>query len=174
MKTLILLRHAKSSWSDPDMDDHDRVLNGRGRTAAPAMARWLETAGLVPERILCSSARRTQETVERMRKAVPALPEPAILPELYHASPETILGAIRGVADEVASVMVVGHEPSMSALAHLLDRGDAEPECRRAFAHFPTAAAAVFRIESEAWSGLGPRQASFAAFAVPREVMGER
>lgn len=169
MKTLILLRHAKSSWSEPGLSDHDRPLNKRGRAAAPEMARWLAAQELIPQRTLCSTARRTQETVARMRKAVPALPEPEHVPALYLAEPATMLRLIRTLPNKVGSVMLVAHEPGLSSLAALLDNGSPAPGCARAFAHFPTAAVAVFRVD-DGWAAFTPGGARFTAFAAPRDV----
>lgn len=170
MKRLLLVRHAKSSWADPGQADHDRPLNKRGRAAAPVMARWLEAEGLVPERILCSSSARTVETVHRMRRAVPALPEPELLPALYLAGPPTMLRLVRALTDDLSRVMLVAHEPGLSALAEHLSDANPATGCARAFAHFPTAAVAVFQMETGGWAAFGPNAARFTAFAVPREV----
>ena len=91
MKTVILLRHAKSSWTDPALADHDRPLNDRGRGAAPAMGEWLARRDLVPDLVVCSSAVRARETVERMASAVPGMPRAVIEPRLYHAEPAAML-----------------------------------------------------------------------------------
>jgi len=169
MKTLILLRHAKSRWDDASLSDHDRPLNKRGRAAAPVMARWLAAQGLIPERIICSSAARTRETVQRMATEVAGLPEPEVLPALYHAEPPTMLQLVRSLPDAASRVMLVAHEPGLSTLAAHIDDGQPRPGCARAFAHFPTAAAAVFEVD-DGWISFGARAARFVAFATPREV----
>lgn len=172
MKTLILLRHAKSSWAEPGIDDHDRPLNARGKASAPVVASWLERRRLLPAVILCSSAVRTRETVERMRKTVPALPVPDICPNLYHAGPDAMLRTVHALPDDASTAMLVGHEPGISAFAHLIDDGAVDPALRRAFAHFPTAAAAVFRLDAGQWSALRPMAARFTDFVAPRELGG--
>ena len=170
MKTLILLRHAKSSWDDPDLEDHDRPLNKRGRGAAPVIAAWLAERGHVPDRIVCSSSLRTQETVERMRDALPDLPDPVIEPGLYHADPARMMELVRAQPDEANGVMLVGHQPGLSAFARMLAGGKVRPGCSRAFEHFPTAAAAVLTAQTEIWADIAPRTARFVEFAKPREL----
>ena len=163
MKTLILMRHAKSSWTAQGPDE-TRPLNARGEAAAPVMARWMAARGLRPDAILCSSATRTRQTVALMREAVPDWPEPVILPALYLAEPDEILAALRGLPDRVSTGLVVGHEPGLSTAARLLG-GRAVPD------HFPTAAAAVFEISARGWGGLSWGKAKFVDFAKPRDLM---
>lgn len=171
MKTVILLRHAKSSWSDPALADHDRPLNDRGRGAAPAMGEWLLRRDLVPDLVVCSSAVRARETVERMAAAVPGLPKPVIEPRLYHAEPGAMLDILREQPDGFGRVMFVGHQPGLSAFARVLAGGRIRPGCSRAFEHFPTAGVAVLTAELDAWGAFAPHCATFREFAKPREVM---
>lgn len=174
MKTLILLRHAKSSWDDPDLDDHDRPLNKRGRHTAPVIAAWLAERGHLPDRVVCSSSVRTQETVERMRDALRNLPKAAIEPGLYHADPDRMLEIVRSQPDDAKTVMLVGHQPGLSAFARMLAGGKVRPGCSRAFEHFPTAAAAILASEANRWADIAPRTARFAEFAKPRELIARR
>lgn len=171
MKTVILLRHAKSSWDDPALADIDRPLNPRGKASAPVMARWLEAKGLLPDLVLCSPSQRTRQTVGRMRKEVPEIPEPAIVDMLYEAAPEDILAALRAVPPAAATVMVVSHEPTMSSTAELLSDETVSAECAAAFGHFPTAAVAVFEAEGDDWAALGWGQMRFRSFVKPRDLM---
>lgn len=167
MKTLILMRHAKSSWAMSGLDDHDRPLNKRGEAAAPVMARWLADRGLVPDLVLCSSSLRARQTVERMRAAVPEIPAPEVLPDLYHAAPAAILTALRRIPAEAGAVLVVVHEPGISATAQRLSDG-AGPE---ALGHFPTAAVAVFEVPARQWAELGWGAARIIDFARPRDLI---
>lgn len=169
MKKLILLRHAKSSWSDPDLDDHDRPLNGRGRSAAPVIAEWLRTQGHLPDRIVCSTAVRARETLERMREIV-KLPKEVLEPALYHAEPATMLEILHAQPKKAKAVMFIGHQPGLSAFARMLAGGKIRPGCSRAFEHYPTAAAAVLLADLKAWDAIGPHSARFAEFAKPREL----
>lgn len=168
-RKLILLRHAKSAWDDPALPDEERPLNRRGHRAAPATGRWLAARGHLPDRIVCSPARRTRETVERIRQAVAGLPAPVIEPGLYLAEADRMLAIAAALPEGCAAAMLVGHEPGMSALARLLSDGREAPGCARAFAKFPTAAAAVFEFDG-AWPDLAPGAATFTAFALPREL----
>lgn len=171
MRTLILLRHAKSSWDDPELADHDRSLNKRGRRSAPATAAWLAERGHRPDAVLCSSARRAQETAELLRQGFPSLPEPVVERGLYHAAPGTLRARLARLDDDCNSAMVIGHEPGLGALAHALTDGRAEPGCARVFEHFPTAAAAVIALDIEGWATLDRGTGTLVDFAVPRELM---
>lgn len=170
MKTVILLRHAKSSWSDPDLDDHDRPLNKRGKAVAPAIAEWLGRSGYRPDRVLCSSARRTRQTYKRMRESLTGLPDAVIEPRLYHADPTAMFAIMAEQPEDCESLMLIGHQPGLSAFARKLVNGHVRPHCTRAFEHFPTAAAAVMTLPLDAWAGLSPSSADFIDFAVPREL----
>lgn len=124
------MRHAKSDWSEGDTSDHDRSLNDRGLHDALKMARWIEASGLLPERILCSSAARTQQTADRMQsywKNVRRVPgNLQIVPELYLAPAETILEIVRelaGKSPDPFTVLVLAHNPGIShAASDLLGR----------------------------------------------------
>ena len=171
MKKIILLRHAKSSWQDPSLDDHDRPLNARGRGAAPIIGDWLAHRNHLPDTVLCSSARRTRQTVKGLRKAIPSLPEARIEEPLYHASPGTMLERLRGLPVECQTVLLVGHQPGLGTLTRMLSDGRESRRCRRAFEHFPTAAAAVLDVDIADWADLAYGIAHFVDFAKPRELM---
>jgi phosphohistidine phosphatase len=170
MKTLVLMRHAKSSWKDRAIADHDRPLKKRGRLAAAVMGRWLLEQGLRPETILCSSARRARETLELMREAAPSLPEPAILAALYEAGPSSLLEQLRRLPEESRSALLLGHQPALGELMRLLTRHVRRREDRRAFERFPTAAIAILEADVAAWARLGPDTADLVRFAAPRDV----
>jgi phosphohistidine phosphatase len=171
MKRVILMRHAKSSWSDPQLDDHDRPLSKRGRKSAPVMAKWLAKQGPLPDRILCSTSQRTRETVRRMRKAVRALPEPELCEGLYFAEPETILRHLQNLPQDCQCALVIGHQPDMGLALRLLDPTASAPALRRAYGHYPTAAIAVLEADVADWREIGADKARFIAFAAPRELM---
>jgi phosphohistidine phosphatase len=115
-KRLYLLRHAKSSRKQPELADHERPLTGRGRRAASAIARHLREHDVTPELVLCSTARRARETLERLE---PALGTAAVRhePQLYRASADVLLERLHSVPDDVASVMLIGHNPAIEQLA---------------------------------------------------------
>jgi len=124
-KQLFVLRHAKSSWDDPGLDDHERPLAPRGRRAAKLLAEHVRHAGIAPSQVLCSSSRRTRETLEGVSPAGEALIED----ELYGASCDQLLERLRGVPAGTESVMVIGHNPAMQMLVlRLAGRNGARTE----------------------------------------------
>lgn len=134
MKTLLLLRHAKSSWGDPSLADHDRPLNGRGKRDAPRIGELLLDEDLVPDVILSSTAKRAQATARAVAEASLYDGEVQLVPELYRADPEAMIELVQRLPDEVASVMLVGHNPEMEALLETLT-DHAEPMSTAALAH---------------------------------------
>jgi len=171
MKKVILLRHAKSSWEDPDIEDHDRPLNRRGKTAAPVIAQWLAHRKHLPDTVLCSSAKRTRQTLKRMAKVVETLPEPVIERELYHAPPQAMRDRLAKLPSDCDTVMIVGHQPGLGSLARKLANGKVRRRCARAFEHFPTAAAGVLAFDIDDWSELDYHRGDFIDFAKPKELM---
>lgn len=117
MVRLILLRHAKSDWTDEGLLDKDRPLNPRGKKAAPEMGRWIAKHQLLPDRILCSTATRTRETLERMQECWSDSPEVHFVDRLYLASPKTILEEAMAHAAGAKSLLIIGHNPGMEMLA---------------------------------------------------------
>lgn len=170
MSRLILLRHAKSSWADPETLDHDRPLNARGRAAAALMGGWLAKRNDIPDHVLLSDSARTIETWALARTALPQAPEGALTPRLYHAAPETMLSVLRTAPASAHCVLLIGHQPGISALARKLSNGSAPPACTRAFTRFPTGAAAVLDFEIADWTQAEWGGARFTAFAAPREI----
>jgi phosphohistidine phosphatase len=165
-RTLYLLRHAKSSWDDPTLGDHERPLAPRGRRGAKRIAQHLRRLGSEPELVLCSSATRTRETLELL---APATDTSTIRIEdgLYGASSDELLGRIRQVPDAVASVMLIGHNPGLHELALVL--ASAGDELERLERKFPTAALATLAL-AETWSRLEPAGATLAAYVVPKQL----
>lgn len=169
MKRLILFRHAKSAWGDPDLDDHDRPLNQRGRLAAPLMGAWLAERGFRPDVVLCSSSARTIETWDRARLAIPGAPEARVDARLYHADPATMLAAIQAAEPDAATLLLVGHQPGIGALTRRLAGPDTPATCSRAYQKFPTAACAVLDFDTDDWAAVTWGMGRFHSFAVPRE-----
>lgn len=120
MRTLLLMRHAKSSWRDSAMDDHDRPLNGRGRRAAPFMGDVLRVRGLVPELILCSTAVRAVETATEVIKASSFDGALEVRRGLYLAEPSAYLDVMTELEAGLDRVLVIGHNPGISELLQLL------------------------------------------------------
>ncbi len=171
MRTLVLLRHAKSSWADPDLEDFDRPLNQRGRLAAPLMGAWLVERGLRPDIVFSSSSARTRETWERARVAFPDPPPVEETDRLYHAAPDAMLAILRGAPAEAACVLMIGHQPGIGAFARRLSAPEQPAHCARAFQKFPTAAAAVLTFDVADWGEVDYGAGRFTQFAVPGELV---
>ncbi|MEO1544520.1 MAG: histidine phosphatase family protein [Pseudomonadota bacterium] len=178
MTTLILYRHAKSSWASLDQQDHERPLNARGQAAAPVMGQWLAKQGLKPDLVISSDAVRTRETLALTLPAFEApLPDIVVDEHLYLASPELILERIKVHAGRAPLVMVVGHNPGLHVLSLSLDRGpsaDVSAEMtavRRRLAHkFPTAAVAVFDLGDLSFGDDLVGRCALAAFMTPKQL----
>ena len=173
-RRLVLLRHAKSAWPDlPDLPDHERPLARRGRRDAPAAGRWLREAGLVPGRVLCSTARRTRETWQLMVPELGAtLPPVSYQDAVYAAHGGTLLEAARQTETGISSLMIIGHNPGIQELALLLaapDGGAGAGLLQRAAAKFPTAAIAVLTFAGD-WPRLGPGRAQLTTFVTPGDL----
>jgi phosphohistidine phosphatase len=169
-RKLVLLRHAKSAWPE-DVPDHDRPLAGRGRRDAPAMGRWLHAAGHVPDRVLCSTARRARETWQLAQPELGADPPVSFERRVYQASAAELLGLAREEPPAVKTLLVVGHDPAIHDLALMLaGRGPApQAALERMRAKFPTGAVAVLDLTGS-WGQLGPGKARLTEFVAPREV----
>jgi phosphohistidine phosphatase len=157
MKDLLLLRHAKSSWGDPAVDDFDRPLNKRGRRAAAAIARYLDAEGLRPALVLCSGAQRTRETMDFLVETLGTRLPIHIEPKLYLADAATIFARLRRVPADVPSVLVIGHNPGLQELALELAEAagrDGAALRERMERKFPTAALARFRLKVDSWAEL--------------------
>lgn len=171
MLTLSLLRHAKSSWDDPALDDHDRPLAKRGTKAAPEIAKYLKREELLPSLVLCSGAVRTRATLALILAEI-GRPPPEIRYDdaLYLAAPETILTRIRNVEPEHTHVLVIGHNPGLHALAlALTGQGDRKAVAALATA-FPTAALAVLSFDADRWSDIKTAAGRLEHFVTPRSL----
>jgi len=172
MKTVYLLRHAKSSWKDELLDDLERPLGKRGRAAAMAVGLHLAQAGIVPDQVLCSSAKRTRETLEAVQSAAGAALPARFEKGLYLAEAPTLLRRLRRLNDSLASVMLIGHNPGLEQLALLLtdDAGGDQAARRRLTAKYPTAALAVIEADLLRWADLAPSTGRLATFIRPRDL----
>lgn len=172
MKRTILFRHAKSAWDDPDLPDHDRPLNERGRRAAPLMGAWLAQKGFAPDHVICSSSRRTQQTWALAASALGADAAPPTTEQrLYHADPGAMLDLLRACPAQAATVALIGHQPGLSGFARKLSAEPVAPACARAFQNFPTASVAVIDFDVQDWDQVNWGLGHFHAFAMPRELV---
>lgn len=173
MKTLHLMRHAKSTWEDPGVGDHDRVLTASGREAAGLVANHLAAALSEVDLVLCSSAARTRQTLDAIRPALASGPVIRIEDELYGASTSDLRNRLRQVDGSVATVLVVGHNPTLQDLTlELASEGD-PAVLVRIRTKFPTAAVATLDFDG-AWSQLDPGTARLQAFNSPRALRRAR
>jgi len=166
MRHVYLLRHAKSSWKQRGLSDHDRPLTRRGRGAATAIARHLREQGIEPELVLCSTARRARETLERIEPVLGRAAQEE--PELYGASAGALLERLRLVPDAVGSVLLIGHNPGLQQLAVVL--AQPTPELRELEAKYPTAALAILAFDRPNWSELDQGTTELVSFVRPRDL----
>lgn len=167
--TLFVLRHAKSSWDDPGLDDHDRPLAPRGRRAVKLLSTHIREAGIAPVQVLCSSARRTIETLEGVAPGGETLIED----ELYSASGGGLIDRLRRVPEAVESVMVVGHNPALQTLVLRVAGSDRRqpdgPDLADVRRKFPTGALATISFDC-AWSELGRAQGELTSYIRPKSL----
>ncbi len=172
MRQLLLLRHAKSSWTDPSLDDRDRPLNPRGQRSAAAMRQVMHDIGLAPDIVLVSPSRRTMQTLQALE---PWDDTPLVEPldALYLASARQLLGVLNDVAMTARSVLLVGHNPGLHELALLLVGNQtmslAHADMRRLASGLPAGALVEFAIAGP-WSELGEGGGRLQRFVAPRDL----
>jgi phosphohistidine phosphatase len=170
LKTLYLLRHAKSDWADAGLPDHDRPLARRGEQAAKRIATYIEHTGIRPELVLCSSARRARDTLEAMTTVLGQETAVRVEDELYGAGAPELLGRLWRVGADTQSVMMVGHNPGLHDLAaELAGDGDGEALAQLQV-KFPTGALATLTFAGPDWRELAPAGAHLAGMVVPRQL----
>jgi len=162
VKTLHLLRHAKSDWEDEALRDHERPLAPRGIKAARRLAEHFEKAPLEVDLVLCSTARRTRETLELILPALGKV-EVKFEHELYGAGADELELRLRRLPSKVRAVLVVGHNPGLEELASLL-LGRGGP------GHFPTGALASLRFGAADWRSIRAVAAEVIGFVTPKEI----
>jgi phosphohistidine phosphatase len=171
MRQLLLLRHAKSSWEDANLTDHDRPLDPEGQAAAQAMRTAIARLALKPQLVLVSSARRTRETLELLE---PLAGSPRIRrsSDLYLASPRQLLDAVAEVSSDDTSILVIGHNPGLHDLAMMLSGAHGmsigRQGSKRLARGFPTAALAEFSVAGD-WRSL-PDGARLIRFLTPHDL----
>ncbi len=163
MKNLILVRHAKSSWNDSSLDDHERTLNARGKRDAPEMGDRLARRGCDPHLLISSSAVRALETARTIAKKL-GYPRESIRVEerLYLASIDELLEVIRGVDELMATLMLVGHNPGFTALANVLGPRD--------IFNMPTCGVLQLRFGTDAWAAVGALRGVEVLYDYPKSL----
>jgi phosphohistidine phosphatase len=164
-----LLRHAKSSWSDPSLADLERPLSPRGVKASARLREHLGRSRVAPDLVLCSPAVRTVETLDRVRDGLPADTRIEIEDDLYGAGADSLLARLRRLPDALGSLMLIGHNPGIEDLAlGLVGDGDASV-LERMRRKYPTGGLATLSFDG-AWSELGPATARLEAFVIPKQL----
>ena len=170
MKVLYLLRHAKSSWKDPALDDFDRPLNKRGKQAGKLMGKHLNRDGVRPHLILCSAAERARMTLGLVAGELGGEIPTEIEDDLYMAGPEEMVRRLAHVDDSVASVMMIGHNPGIEHLAVILTGDGDGVSWQRMNEKYPTAALAVLTFDISTWRRIEPGSGTLTAFVCPRDL----
>lgn len=162
MRTVTLVRHAKSSWDEPGLSDFERPLNARGKRDAPRMAARAVAAGWQPERLVSSPALRALATARIFAQAL-HLPSADIqlVPAIYEASPQALLDAIRELNAHDRDAMLFGHNPGISQAAHLL--------ARCPFDEMPTCALVRLRLDVKGWADVAPGCGTVLAYEYPKK-----
>jgi len=168
MKTLTLLRHAKSGWDVPVARDFDRPLNARGRRAARAMGREMRRLDLAFDQVLASPAARVTETLAELAQGYGGAVDTSFDEAIYLAPVETLLALIRAADDNDARLLLVGHNPGMEQLALLLSEAGALRD--QIAVKYPTGALAEIGFEVTHWHEVSPGLGRLARFIRPREL----
>jgi phosphohistidine phosphatase len=169
MLTLYILRHAKSSWALPGVNDHDRSLNDRGINDLPKIGQMMKANGFVPDMVLCSSAKRTQDTLEGVLLELATKPPVSISSDLYASGSDYYLRIIKNAPD-CKSLMIVGHNPMCDEITRLLVK-DGEAQAIADLAeHYPTGTLAVMEFEEDDWQDIKPKSAFLKVFQIPKNI----
>ena len=166
MRSLTLLRHAKSSWDDESIDDFHRPLNERGWRAAKAMGEYLTTHGKQFDLILASQAERVVQTLRGLAEGGWRHGPVQFDPAIYHAGYQELLGIVQATSTDVRRLLVVGHNPTIGALAAQLSRNGVEEVQGK----YPTGALAEIELDVDGWADVAPNSGQLTAFVTPKSL----
>ena len=169
MRTLYVLRHAKSDWGDSSLRDFDRPLNGRGWKAAKAIGREMRERELAPDLVLVSPAARTIETLARVQEGYGGKFKAVETRSIYLAETETLLDLVRGAPADADRLMIVGHNPGMHELVVALSEGPQDLR-NEAADKFPTGALAEISFDVRDWVNVAPGTGRIRSFLKPRDL----
>lgn len=170
MRTLYLLRHAKSDWNGEISADFDRPLSKRGFSAAPRMGQFMAESKLIPDRILCSAAKRTRQTLSALQPHFGDEIDIQITDRIYSGNAMDYLNLIRSEGGDCRSLLVIGHNPSTQGLALALS-GKGEQTMRDQMAmKYPTAGLCVINFDIEHWSEIGEGLGDLVLFTTPNLI----
>jgi phosphohistidine phosphatase len=163
VKTLYIIRHAKSSWKDPAQDDFDRPLNERGKRDAPRMGKRLKEKGIYPDLMLSSPAKRAFSTARRIGKEIKyAKDDIKAERRLYHADEEIILDVIQNVKDKYQAIMVFGHNPGLTDFVNTLQHEELDIE------YIPTCGIVAFQLDIDSWKDVNWGKGRIVFFDYPK------
>ena len=167
MKTIILVRHAKSSWKDPSLDDFDRPLNKRGKRNAPLMGKKLNDLSIIPDLLLSSPAKRARKTAIAVAKALD-YPKKKIMffDKMYHASVRYLVELLKSLDDKNETIMLFGHNPSFNDFADLLLKINP-------INNIPTTGVCCIRFDVDQWQKIKESKGEFVFFDFPRRYKDE-
>jgi phosphohistidine phosphatase len=170
MKRLALLRHAKSSWDDPRLDDFNRPLNERGWKAARRVGREMERRGIRFDLVLASTAARVRETIDGVQEKFDFGAPIQFEPRMYGAAEHELLALVRALPESVHAPLLVGHNPGLERLVVELTHEDDQGFRRRVAGKFPTGALAVLELRAERWPDLIPESGEIVELILPKEL----
>ncbi|MFO7446047.1 MAG: histidine phosphatase family protein [Ignavibacteriaceae bacterium] len=164
MKTLYLVRHAKSSWKEPNLPDHERPLNKRGKRDAPFMAKFLEKSRVLPDLIITSTAKRTTTTAAVFAETLNYAPDKIYAePELYLASASEMLQVVKRTNDNVFSLMLFGHNPGITDLSNYL--------CLKEIDNIPTCGIVKMELKRSSWKDFDENLCELRWFEYPKKYL---
>lgn len=180
MLRLWLLRHAKSAWDDPELDDFARPLSPRGKKACRALARHMGERAIHPDLVLCSPATRTRQTWERLEKRlsghappkVPGEPRARFESRLYMAESATLLALVRAAPATTRELLLIGHNPGLEEFASDLTGSSAGDALDRLRDKYPTGGLAELTFSAKNWGQVAPKTGFLASFVVPAQLAG--
>lgn len=170
MKRLALLRHAKSSWDDPTLDDFNRPLNERGWKSARRMGRELTHRNIRFDLVLASAAARVRETIDGLQEHYEFTAPIRFEQQIYAASTDTLLSLVRALPESTEAPLIVGHNPGLERLLAELTHDDAAGRRQRIMGKYPTGAFAAIELAAETWSGVTPGSGEIVELILPKDL----
>ncbi|MBT8396717.1 MAG: histidine phosphatase family protein [Gemmatimonadetes bacterium] len=170
LKTVLLLRHAKSSWDQPGLPDPLRPLAPRGQKAAPRIGAYMARSRILPDLVYCSTARRARATWDLVSGKLEHQTDVEVREDLYHASPGSLIELIKELPDSIGTVLLVGHNPTFEDLALALTGGGDEEGLREMAFKYPTGALAVIDFSIERWCEVRAGEGVLRTFVKPRAL----
>ena len=170
MRQLLLMRHAKSAWDNPQLSDFERPLNPRGKKAAKLMGSFMANNNMSPNLVLCSAANRTKETLKLLMPHFSDETQINYLNILYEGTVSDYLNEIANKGKNHNSILIIGHSPIIQVLALNLIKNTDSKDCARVAHHFPTAALANIELDLKFWSKLELRHGTLQGYYLPREL----